>query len=113
MYPSPYLVIAPVTQSGSVSPTTPALSMTHASILTPVPFPQLSPLIHHYHPTLPSPCALGQQVTVYHPILLSYTASSPYCSVIASSYTIVLDFLLSCSLYCSGILIVITYTYYW
>ncbi len=113
MYPPFLLMTAPVTQSGSVNPTTPVLFMTHASAPAPVPFPQLSPLVRRYHPTLPSPYTLGQQVTAYHPILLSYTTSSPYCLVIASLYTIVLDFLLSCSLYCSGILIVITYTYYW
>ena len=66
--------------------------MTHASALAPVPFPQLSPPVRHYHPTLPSPCALGQQVTA----LLSRALLSclSYClaallSDVASSYAIV------------------------
>ena len=66
MYPSPYLMIALVTQSGGVSPTMPASSMTHASVPVPVAFPQLSLPICHYLSTPPSPCALGQQVTTYH-----------------------------------------------
>ncbi len=106
-------MIASVTQSGGVSPTMPVLSMTRASVPALVPFPQLSPLVHRYHPTLPSPCTLGQQVTTYCPILLSRTTLCPYCSVIASLYAIVLDFLLSCHCYYSDILIVITYAYYW
>ncbi len=35
MYLPLCLVIAPVTQNGGVSPTTPALSMTHASVPVP------------------------------------------------------------------------------
>ncbi len=81
--------------SGGVSPTTCALSMTYASVLAPVPFPQLSPLVHHYHPIIPSPCALGKQVIVYRPVLLFYATSYPYCLAIASSYAIVSDSLLS------------------
>jgi len=81
--------------SGSVSPTTCALSMTHASVLALVPFPQLSPLVHHYHPIIPSPCTLGKQVIIYCPVLLFYAALCPYCLAIASLYTIVSDSLLS------------------
>ena len=66
MYPSLHLVTALVTQSGGVSPTTLALSMTHASVLVLVAFPQLSPLIHRYLPTPPSSYTLGQQVTTYY-----------------------------------------------
>ena len=47
---------------GAASPMMPALSMTHASVLVPVPFPQLSPHVRSYRPIPPSPCALGQQV---------------------------------------------------
>ncbi len=62
----PLLLIAHVTVllNGGASPMMPALSMTHASVLAPVPFPQLSPHIHSYQPITPSPCALGQQVIV-------------------------------------------------
>ncbi len=63
-----------VTQSGGVNPTMPVLSMTYASVLVPVAFPQSSLPIHHYLSTLPSPYALGQQVTAYQ---LSY------CSVLS------------------------------
>ncbi len=79
IYPSPYLMIALVTQSGGVSPTTPALSITYASAPVQVPFPQLSPPVHHYHPTPPSPCTLGQQVTTYRLVLLSCTTMCSYC----------------------------------
>src|SRR5712671_7336955 len=48
--------------NGGASPMTPALSMTHVSVLVPVPFPQLSPHVCSYRPIIPSPCALGQQV---------------------------------------------------
>ena len=48
--------------SGAASPMMPALSMTRASAPVPVPFPQLSPHVPSYHPIIPSPCALGQQV---------------------------------------------------
>ncbi len=62
----PLLLIALVTVllNGGVSPITPALSMTHASVPVPVPFPQLSPHVRSYCPITPNPCALGQQVTV-------------------------------------------------
>ncbi len=36
--------------------------MTHVSALALVPFPQLSLHVRSYHPIIPSPCALGQQV---------------------------------------------------
>ncbi len=60
----PYLLIALVTVllNGSANPMTPALSMTHASVPAPAPFPQLSPHVRSYHPITPNPCALGQQV---------------------------------------------------
>ena len=60
----PLLLImsAVVLLNGSASPMTPALSMTHASVPVPAPFPQLSPHICSYHPITPNPCALGQQV---------------------------------------------------
>src|SRR5216683_5614234 len=45
--------------NGGASPMTPALSMTHASALVPVPFPQLSPHVRSYCPIPPNPCALG------------------------------------------------------
>ncbi len=106
-------MIAPVTQNSSVNCITPVLSMTPASVLAPVPFPQLSPLIRCYHPIIPSPCALGQQVIAYCSVLLFYHVSCPYHLAIASSYAIVSNFLLSCSLYCLRTLIVITYIYYW
>src|SRR6266851_2388676 len=61
----PFLLIALVTVllTGGASPMTLALSMTHASVPVPAPFPQLSPHICSYHPITPNPCALGQQVT--------------------------------------------------
>ncbi len=65
MYPLPLPVTAPVMQSGSVNPTMPVLSMTHVSALVLVASPWLSPLVHHYRLTPPSPCTLGQQVTAY------------------------------------------------
>jgi len=49
--------------NGGVSPMTPVLSTTHASVPVPVPFPQLSPLVRSYRPITPNPCTLGQQVT--------------------------------------------------
>ena len=58
-------MIAPVMQSGSVNLTMPVLSITHVSVPVLAAFPRLSPLVHCYHPTPPSPCALGQQVTIY------------------------------------------------
>src|SRR5216683_388782 len=65
--PSPFLsriALVTVPLSGAASPMTPALSMTHASVPAPIPFPQLSPHIPSYRPITPNPCALGQQVTV-------------------------------------------------
>src|SRR5712671_2885961 len=50
--------------NGGANPMTPALSMTHASVPVPVPFPQLSPHVRSYRPIIPSPCTLGQQVIV-------------------------------------------------
>ncbi len=61
---------APVTQNGSVNCITPILSITPVSVPAPVPFPQLSPLVHSYHPITPSPYTLGQQVIAYCPVLL-------------------------------------------
>ncbi len=63
----PLLLIVSVTVllNGGVSPMTPALSMTHAFVPVPVPFPQLSPHVRSYHPITPSPCALGQQVIAF------------------------------------------------
>src|SRR6266851_4371419 len=74
---SPPPLTAPVTAplSGAASPMTPALSTTRASVRVPAPFPQLSPHIPSYRPTIPNPCALGQQVTVVLSCLLSYPAS--------------------------------------
>src|SRR5216683_1468581 len=60
--PLPLIVSAVVLLNGGASPMMPALSMTHASVPVPVPFPQLSPHICSYRPIIPSPCALGQQV---------------------------------------------------
>src|SRR5216683_3502772 len=62
--PLPLIASVVVLLNGGVSPMTPALSMTHASVPVPVPFPQLSPHVSSYRPIIPSPCALGQQVTV-------------------------------------------------
>src|SRR5712671_3242182 len=60
----PLLLITSVTVllNGGASPMMPALSMTHAFVPVLVPFPQLSPHIRSYHPIIPSPCTLGQQV---------------------------------------------------
>src|SRR5216683_4841907 len=74
--PLPFLsLIALVTASasGAASPMTPALYMTRASAPAPVPSPQLSPHVPSYHPIIPNPCTLGQQVTVIlsHLIVLS------------------------------------------
>src|SRR5216683_6489093 len=61
--PSPPLIaLVTVPLNGGASPMMPALSMTPASALAPVPFPQLSPHVPSYRPITPSPCALGQQV---------------------------------------------------
>ena len=49
--------------NGGASPMMPALSTTRASAPVLVPSPQLSPHVHSYHPIIPNPCALGQQVT--------------------------------------------------
>jgi len=70
MFPLSCLMTVLVTQSGGVNPTMLALSITHASVPALVAFPWLSPCIHHYLPTPPNPCALGQQVTAYR---------LPYC----------------------------------
>jgi len=56
--------------NGGASPMMPALSMTHASVPVPVPFPQLSPHIRSYCPITPNPCSLGQQVTTCYLVLL-------------------------------------------
>ncbi len=61
--PSPPLIaLVTVPLNGGASPMMPALSMTPASALAPVPFPQLSPHVPSYRPITPSPCTLGQQV---------------------------------------------------
>jgi len=63
--PIPFLsliTLVTVLLNGGASPMTPASSMTHASVPVPVPFPQLSPHVRSYHPIIPSPCTLGQQV---------------------------------------------------
>ncbi len=62
----PLLLIALVTVllNDGASPMMPALSMTHASVPVPVPFPQLSHHVRSYRPITPNPCTLGQQVTV-------------------------------------------------
>src|SRR6266851_6711767 len=65
LFPLPHSAIVPVTLNGVVSPTTPALSMTCASVPALVVSPQLSLPIHPYHSPSPSPCTLGQQVTTY------------------------------------------------
>jgi len=85
----PLLLIAHVIVllNGIANPMTPALSITHASVLVLVPFPQSSPHVRSYRPIIPSPCALGQQVIallsqlivlpchVYHLIVLSRLVS--------------------------------------
>src|SRR6266851_316272 len=72
------IVSVVVLLNGGVSPMTPALSMTHASVPVLVPFPQLSPYVRSYRPIIPSPCALGQQVIVLLSRLLSCRALCPY-----------------------------------
>src|SRR6266851_3216248 len=64
--------------NGGVNPMTPALSMTHASVPVPVPFPQLSLPVHSYPPITPSPCTLGQQVITSLSRLLFSLASCTY-----------------------------------
>src|SRR6266851_2786776 len=80
--PLPLTASVVVLLNGGASPITPALSMTHASVLVPVPFPQLSPHIRSYHPITPSPCTLGQQVIallsqlIVLPCLMSLSSGS-------------------------------------
>src|SRR5216683_2384445 len=76
--PLPLITSAVVLLNSGASPMTPALSMTHASILVPVPFPQLSPHVCSYHPITPSPCTLGQQMIALlsHLIVSSHLVSS-------------------------------------
>ncbi len=81
-------MIVLVTLNGVVSPTTPALYMTHASVPAPVVSHLSSPLIRHYFLPSPSPCALGQQVNIYHLAIVLYGLESLLFSI-ASSYTIV------------------------
>ena len=57
------IALVTVLLTGGASPMTLALSMTHASVPVPAPFPQLSPHVHSYRPITPNPCALGQQMT--------------------------------------------------
>src|SRR5713226_6068540 len=58
------IALVTVLMSGAASPMGPASYTTRASVRAPVPFPQLSPHVLSYRPITPSPCALGQQVTV-------------------------------------------------
>ncbi len=85
--------------NGGANPMTPALSMTHASVPVPVPFPQLSPHVRSYRPIIPSPCTLGQQVIVLLLQLIVLPRLVPLSSlivrIIASLYAIVSDFPLS------------------
>ncbi len=108
-----YLVIILVTLNGIVNPITPALSMTHASVLALAVFPQLSLPVCPYCFLSPSPCTLGQQVTTYWFAYCFVYQCLLIVQTIASLYTIVLDSLLFSGPYCLSILIVITYTYYW
>ena len=73
-------LIAPVTAQliGGVNPMTPASYMTRASVLVPVPSPQLSPHIPSYRPITPNPCALGQQVTTVLSRLIVSPASCTF-----------------------------------
>ncbi len=80
--------------NGGVSPMTPALSITHASALVLVPFPQLSPHVPSYRPITPSPCTLSQQVIAL--FITSYCFVAPHVLmnwIIASLYAIVLELL--------------------
>ncbi len=74
-------------------------------------FPQLSLPIRRYPPIIPSLCALGQQVIAYRPVLLFYHTLCSYCLVIASSYTIVLDFLIVLQSLLFRLLIMLIYAY--
>ncbi len=78
--PNPYLspASAVVLLNGGAYPMMPALSMTPASVLVPVPFPQLSLHVRSYRPITPSLCALGQQVIIAISSYCSYHASCPY-----------------------------------
>jgi len=107
------LMTAPMMQIGGVNCTMPALSMTRASALALVPFPQLSLPVCSYRPIIPSPCTLGQQVITSYLILLFCNASCLYCSAIASLYAIVPDFSIVSLSLCSGHLIMLTYACYW
>ena len=101
LYPLPCLMTVLVTLSGGVCPIMCVSSMTHASVLALVVFPQLSPCVCNCLFTPPNPCALGQQVITYCLFLLSYLALCPYRSDRASSYAIVSDFLIVLTAYCS------------
>jgi len=70
---------AVVTLIGGVNHIMPVLSMTHASVLAPVPFPQLNLPIRSYCPITPNPCTLGQQVTIIVSSYCSHCTSCPYC----------------------------------
>ncbi len=70
---------------------TPALSMTHASVLVLVPFPQLSLRVRSYHPITLNPCALGQQViALLSQLIVSLSPRVLIDRIIASLYAIVL-----------------------
>ncbi len=59
-----------VTWNGGVNRIMPVSYITPVSAPAPVPFPQLSLPVCSYRPITPNPCALGQQVTTYHLVLL-------------------------------------------
>src|SRR6266851_1351453 len=73
----PLLLIALVTVllNGGASYITPALSMTHASVPVPVPFPQLSLHVCSYRPIPSQSLCFG---SAGDRVLLSYHASCPY-----------------------------------
>ncbi len=102
---SPLIVIVAAQPIGGVNPMTRVLSMTHAFVPAPVPFPQLSPHVCSYCPIIPSPCTLGQQVIASSPRLIVslYLMFPSYClvaprvlidQIIASLYAIVLVLLI-------------------
>ncbi len=76
--PLSLIACAIVLLNGGANPMTPVLSMTHVSVLVPVPFPQLSPHVHSYPPITPSPYTLGQQVITLLSQLLFSLASCTY-----------------------------------
>jgi len=85
----------PVPLNGGVSPMTPALSMTPASVLVPVASPRLSPLVRLYCLPPPSPCALGQQVIALLFPLLHYCLETLLFDVASSCAIVWTSLLLS------------------